>query len=161
MSRHMLYVLSAWRFTCCRRVRAFALVVAVGVEWLVVDDFAGLGEDGDRVAVVRGRWSGSDRARWGAAPSTGGRAVLGAAFEERARHQLAGHRARDARRGRHARVVVEPGGGLRVRAVGQRPVREIRLCFASMSFQQAHQYFSAVWADGFPRSRHHAVSDVR
>ena len=34
-------------------------------------------------------------------------------------------------------------------------------CFASMSFQQAHQYFSAVWADGFPRSRHHAVSDVR
>lgn len=51
MSRHMLYVLSAWRFTCCRRVRAFALVVAVGVEWLVVDDFAGLGEDGDRVAV--------------------------------------------------------------------------------------------------------------
>jgi len=36
-----------------------------------------------------------------------------------------------------------------------------RGCFASMSFQQAHQYFSAVWADGFPRSRHHAVSDVR
>ena len=35
------------------------------------------------------------------------------------------------------------------------------VCFASMSFQQAHQYFSAVWADGFPRSRHHAVSDVR
>lgn len=35
------------------------------------------------------------------------------------------------------------------------------ICFASMSFQQAHQYFSAVWADGFPRSRHHAVSDVR
>ena len=51
MSRHMLYVLSAWRFTCCRRVRAFTLVVVVGVEWLVVDDFAGLGEDGDRVAV--------------------------------------------------------------------------------------------------------------
>ena len=47
----MLYVLSAWRFTCCRRVRAFTLVVVVGVEWLVVDDFAGLGEDGDRVAV--------------------------------------------------------------------------------------------------------------
>lgn len=44
------------------------------------------------------------------------------------------------------------------------PVRRERpskICFASMSFQQAHQYFSAVWADGFPRSRHHAVSDVR
>lgn len=39
--------------------------------------------------------------------------------------------------------------------------RWCRECFASMSFQQAHQYFSAVWADGFPRSRHHAVSDVR
>lgn len=38
---------------------------------------------------------------------------------------------------------------------------EVVCCFASMSFQQAHQYFSAVWADGFPRSRHHAVSDVR
>ncbi|RYQ03522.1 aminoglycoside phosphotransferase [Bifidobacterium pseudolongum] len=37
----------------------------------------------------------------------------------------------------------------------------VEYCFASMSFQQAHQYFSAVWADGFPRSRHHAVSDVR
>ena len=37
----------------------------------------------------------------------------------------------------------------------------VAVCFASMSFQQAHQYFSAVWADGFPRSRHHAVSDVR
>ena len=37
----------------------------------------------------------------------------------------------------------------------------VKQCFASMSFQQAHQYFSAVWADGFPRSRHHAVSDVR
>ena len=37
----------------------------------------------------------------------------------------------------------------------------VSICFASMSFQQAHQYFSAVWADGFPRSRHHAVSDVR
>lgn len=42
------------------------------------------------------------------------------------------------------------------------PAYRVRvLCFASMSFQQAHQYFSAVWADGFPRSRHHAVSDVR
>ena len=37
----------------------------------------------------------------------------------------------------------------------------VNACFASMSFRRAHQYFSAVWADGFPRSRHHAVSDVR
>lgn len=41
------------------------------------------------------------------------------------------------------------------------PLSSYLNCFASMSFQQAHQYFSAVWADGFPRSRHHAVSDVR
>jgi len=53
--------------------------------------------------------------------------VLGAAFEERAGHQPVGHRGRDARQEHHARVVVEPGGDLRVRAVGQRPVRGIRL----------------------------------
>ena len=55
----------------------------------------------------------------------------------------------------------------RERSRRERPARQAAfpqpkdLCFASMSFQQAHQYFSAVWADGFPRSRHHAVSDVR
>ncbi len=57
----------------------------------------------------------------------GGGAVLGAAFEERAGHELAGHRARGARQEHHARMVVEPGDDLRVRAVGQRPVREVRL----------------------------------
>lgn len=34
-----------------RRVRAFALVVVVGVEWPLVDDLAGFGEGDDRVAV--------------------------------------------------------------------------------------------------------------
>lgn len=47
MSRHMLYMWPAFGW----RVRAFALIVVVGVEWLVVDDFAGPGEHGDRVAV--------------------------------------------------------------------------------------------------------------
>jgi len=50
VSAHALRVVSV-AVTCCRRVRAFALVVVVGIEWLAVDDFAGLGEDGDRVAV--------------------------------------------------------------------------------------------------------------
>ena len=54
-----------------------------------------------------------------------------------------------------APAVVEPV------ALDTAPAGGVALCFASMSFQQAHQYFSAVWADGFPRSRHHAVSDVR
>ena len=67
----------------------------------------------------------------------------------------------------HDHGLAEPGAsGLAVAAVpaGDVPpshgMFELE-CFASMSFQQAHQYFSAVWADGFPRSRHHAVSDVR
>lgn len=47
------------------------------------------------------------------------------------------------------------------RELGVSRTTVVKYCFASMSFQQAHQYFSAVWADGFPRSRHHAVSDVR
>ncbi len=57
----------------------------------------------------------------------GRRAVSPAAFEERGRHELAGHRAGDAREQHHARMVVEPGENLRVRAAGQRPVREVRL----------------------------------
>lgn len=135
------------------RARALALVLEGGLHFR---------QAAERLAVELGDGAPHARtiARWVDAEIGAGRAVLppwvyrrrGEAVVEEAMGML--------RAGCPVSEVVETMGvsdGSVRRWAHERGVE----CFASMSFQQAHQYFSAVWADGFPRSRHHAVSDVR